>query len=140
MKYFTLVVSLAALIVVVVWAYNVNYQTRQAYQRLADLRAEIAAEGEALQVLRVEWAWLNSPARLQALVDAYEDELQLTHLRADHFSYPGSVPFPPRPPLVLDPEELWPIAPELAAAPELPLLPFPVPRPRSTGSAQWGDQ
>ncbi|MEM8793152.1 MAG: hypothetical protein AAGE80_16145 [Pseudomonadota bacterium] len=139
MKYFTLLISVSALFVVVVWAYNVNYETRQTFDRLSTLRAEIAAEGEALQVLRVEWAWLNSPARLRELVRAYEGELHLTHLRADHFSYAGSVPFPP---LELNPEELWPIPEAHQNRPEIPLLPFPVPRPNSGGSLQiqWSEQ
>ncbi len=57
------------------WAYNVNYDTRAVLDRLSTVRADIAAEREALQVLRVEWAYLNAPDRLERLVAAHNDVL-----------------------------------------------------------------
>ena len=52
-----LYISSAVLVVVcATWAYRVNYATQEAMNRVADLRAEIAREREALGVLEAEWA------------------------------------------------------------------------------------
>ena len=69
-----LVLYLSAAVLVVVcatWAYRVNYATQEAMDRVADLRSEIAGEREALAVLNAEWAYLNRPDRLSALVSAH---------------------------------------------------------------------
>lgn len=76
------------------WAYSVNYKTITTLDRLTDLRAEIAKEREALQVLRVEWAYLNAPERLQDLVAAHNDALGLVPLRPSHMKHVALVPFP----------------------------------------------
>src|SRR5690606_13090979 len=57
--------------------YTVNYDTRAALDRISELRARIAEERETLQVLRVEWAWLNAPDRLARLVVEHNDRLEL---------------------------------------------------------------
>lgn len=95
MKRVSLGLALIAIIAVATWAYNVNYKTRQTFDRLDDLRADLVAEREVLQVLRVEWAWLNAPDRLQKLVELHQDELKLTRLEPDRFSFVSTVPFPP---------------------------------------------
>src|SRR5690606_6275561 len=62
-----LTLYLSAIVLVAVcatWAYRVNYATQEAMNRVADLRAAIALEREALGVLRAEWAYLNRPDRL----------------------------------------------------------------------------
>lgn len=91
-----LLLSTAAVIGVAVWAYNIGYDTRDAFKRLAEKRSELAAEREAIQVLRVEWAYLNNPARLQELVAHYQDELQLQRIAPESYSFAASIPFPPR--------------------------------------------
>lgn len=79
------------------WAYRVNYATQEAMNRVADLRAQIDEEQEALAVLRAEWAYLNRPDRLKALVKANEKALGLVDLTPDQFGDIASVPFPPEP-------------------------------------------
>jgi hypothetical protein len=104
------------------WAYNVNYDTRAVLDRLSALRSEIAQEREALQVLRVEWAYLNAPDRLAGLVAAQNDVLGLVPLVPDALGIVAAVPYPPRetPP---DAAPLPPPAPEalIAAAPAAPV-------------------
>lgn len=99
MKKLGLGIGLIAVIAVAIWAYGVNYKTRQAFDRLDDLRDELAAERETVQVLRVEWAWLNAPDRLHRLVEQQNDQLQLTRMEAERFSFADTVPFPPLVPL-----------------------------------------
>jgi hypothetical protein len=91
---------LSAVVLVAVcatWAYRVNYATQEALNRLADLRAEIAAEREALSVLNAEWAYLNRPDRLAALVAGPGAELGLAPLTPEQYGDVAVVAFPPEP-------------------------------------------
>jgi hypothetical protein len=95
-----LVLHLSALVMVVVcatWAYRVNYATQEASDRAAELRAAIAAEREAIAVLNAEWAYLNRPDRLRALVAANAEALGLAELTPDQFGAPAMVAYPPEP-------------------------------------------
>jgi hypothetical protein len=80
------------------WAYRVNYATQEALGRVAALRQQIALQREALGVLRAEWAYLNRPDRLQALVDANADALGLQPLEPEQFGEAAMVAYPPEPP------------------------------------------
>ena len=91
--------AMAAVVAAAAWAYNVNYKTKMALGRVDDLRAEIAAEREAAEVLRVEWAYLNAPDRLARLVALNNDRLDLVPMNPGHFDEVAAVPFPPNPAL-----------------------------------------
>ena len=98
-----------SLLAIAGWTYNVNYDTRAALDRISELRARIAEERETLQVLRVEWAWLNAPDRLARLVVEHNDRLELTALTPRSQGYVAGVPYPrdlPRPPQPEAPQEL----------------------------------
>jgi hypothetical protein len=109
-----IVVHLSALVLLAVlatWAYRVNYATQEALDRVAELRVEVAAEREAIAVLRAEWAYLNRPDRLQALVTRHAETLRLVPLAPEHFASPSMVAYPPEPPLLADapvPQETTP--------------------------------
>ncbi len=100
-----IVFHLSAVVLVAVcatWAYRVNYSTQEAQNRLADLRARIASEREALGVLEAEWAYLNRPDRLRALVDAHAAELNLVALQPENFGEAAMIAFPPEPDDLVD--------------------------------------
>ncbi len=84
------------------WAYRVNYDTQEALGRVSDLRAEIAREREALAVLNAEWAYLNRPERLKALVAAHSGTLMLVPLEPEQFGEAAMVAYPPVPLDLLD--------------------------------------
>lgn len=89
--------AMVGVVAAAAWAYNVNYQTKTALGRVDRLRAEIAAEREAVEVLRVEWAYLNAPDRLARLVALNNDRLELMPMGPAHFEEVAAVPFPPNP-------------------------------------------
>lgn len=111
-----LYLSAAVLVAVcATWAYRVNYATQEALNRLADLRAEIAAEREALAVLGAEWAYLNRPDRLAALVAGPGAGLGLVPLTPEQFGETAMVAFPLEPEL---PEAADPTATDADSAGE----------------------
>jgi hypothetical protein len=127
--------SIIAVVATAAWTYHVNYRTKTALGRVEKLRAQIAAEREAVEVLRVEWAYRNAPDRLARLVAMNNDRLELEPLAPRHFDEVAVVPFPPRhaatgPEFLLDELDSAAIAavsvPVTRHASEIPL---PVPRP-----------
>jgi hypothetical protein len=83
-----------AILAIAGWAYSVNYKTITSLDRLSELRAAIAKERETMQVLRVEWASLNAPERLQALVVSHNESLKLVPVRPANMKHVAIVPFP----------------------------------------------
>jgi hypothetical protein len=79
------------------WAYRVNYATQEALNRVADLRTAVAQEREALSVLNAEWAYLNRPDRLAALVAGPGAGLGLAPLTPEQFGEAAMVAYPPEP-------------------------------------------
>ena len=95
-----LVLYLSASVMVVVcatWAYRVNYATQEALGRVADLRAELTSEREAIAVLNAEWEYLNRPDRLARLVEVNRQALGLEELAPAQFGEVANAPFPPEP-------------------------------------------
>ena len=129
--------SVLAIVAAATWAYNVNYRTTTTLGRIDALRGEIAAEREHIQVLEVEWAWLNNPDRLARLVALNADRLGLAPMTPAHFGDPALLPEPVEP----EPEELLlaamgesaegELASGLAMADGATVLPPPRPGPGS---------
>lgn len=86
--------AVLAIVGVATWAYNVNYATKTALGRIGDLRGEIAVERERIQVLRVEWAWLNNPERLARLTVEHGGRLGLMPMGPASFDVAGALPKP----------------------------------------------
>lgn len=113
-----------SIIAIAGWAYNVNYNTKAAIERVSSLRAEIAAEREALRVLKVEWAYLNAPDRLARLVAEHNDHLQLVPMVPGAFGISAAVPFPPKSLEERQNEEIY-----TSIYPQVGGVPVPVARP-----------
>ncbi|MEL6792636.1 MAG: cell division protein FtsL [Pseudomonadota bacterium] len=110
------------------WSYKMTYRTQDAFAEVVDLRRDIAREREAITVLEAEWAWLNAPERLAALVKAHEDELGLSPMIPEHFARLDEIAEPPvddglEPVALIGMDEVGPVTlPNPVAA--------PAPRPR----------
>ena len=86
--------SLAVLVGIATWTYQVNYATRDAERRVALLEAQITEEAEKIEVLKAEWAYLNRPERLLRLAEANFEILGLAPIDADHYADAAQVAFP----------------------------------------------
>jgi hypothetical protein len=97
-KAFATLTTVCTVIAVASWAYAVNYDTRAVKAELRELRTELAREQEQLAVLKIEWAYLNRPERLRALVQTHSAQLGLMPADPGHFGQITQVPYPDKPP------------------------------------------
>jgi hypothetical protein len=118
MKGLLYVLALCLVAAVAVWAYKVNYRTLATLERVETLRAQIAGEHEAMDILAVKWAYLNAPDRLARLAAAHLPELGLEAFSPAHYAEIGLVAFPPPPPLVANAAPMR-LGPDSEAAPEM---------------------
>jgi len=82
------------------WAYQENYRTRQALADMRRIEREIGALHERMTVLRAEWAFLNRPDRLRALVALNFERLPLLPMTPDHFGRLDQIAYPPQVPVL----------------------------------------
>lgn len=71
--------------------------TKEAHD-VAKLRRKIEAEKERISELNAEWALLDQPARLQAIVELHPDALKLEPLKTEQIGTIDDVPWKPAPP------------------------------------------
>ncbi len=127
--------SMIAVVANAAWASHVNYRTKTTLGRVDRLRVQIAAEREAVEVLRVEWAYLNAPDRLARLVARHNDRLGLEPMGPQHFDEVAAIPFRPRAPAPAP----GGVAPEPEAemvvviSESVPFVGAPIPMPRPVG-------
>lgn len=93
--------AIAVVVALAFWAYDENYRTQAALDEVQDLHRQIGQARSRLGVLNAEWAYLNRPDRLRALVDMNYERLELLDLSAEQFGRIDQVPYPPQVPLQL---------------------------------------
>ncbi|MEL6920981.1 MAG: hypothetical protein AAFO77_08125 [Pseudomonadota bacterium] len=74
---------LAVVLGVATWTYNIKHQADEQLAEIKRLERAIARERDTIELLRADWAYLSSPARLQSLIETYGDELQLAPITPD---------------------------------------------------------
>ena len=86
MRYSVYGIFLFALAFSAVWAYRINYDTREVVNRIQVIKAKIAFEEEKLSMLEGEWAYLNRPQRLGALTERFFSYLELMPISAANYA------------------------------------------------------
>jgi hypothetical protein len=76
------------------WAYSENYAMRARLAEAQRLRAEIAALNDAIATQRAEWAFLNRPDRLRALVDVNFGRLHLMPMEPGQLAPVATLAYP----------------------------------------------
>ena len=140
MMRFVHLIVVAALVVAAVGVYTIKFESAVRAERVAKLAAEIKRERERIAALRAEWALLDNPDRIQALVHRHLALKMLDPAQIEHLDR-----LPERPPAPLGPQSDAIAAiidalegePQTGAAP-LPPLPPPQPFPASGGRQGGG--
>ena len=99
------VLVVAALVFAAADVYKIKFDSTLQAERVAKLRAEIRRERDAIAALRATWSELGNPERLQALARRH---LPLKPI--DTAQYDALDRLPERPPQVVPPVEIDPIA------------------------------
>src|ERR1700744_1686910 len=95
---------IGALILAAAYVYRIKMESTERTERVLRLRAQIREERDAIAALRSEWSRLDSPLRLQGLVERH---LALKPLNANQYDQWKS--FPGRPPSLVKPGDPDPI-------------------------------
>jgi len=95
---------IGALVFAAAYVYRIKMDSTVRTERVMQLRAQIRAERDAIAVLHSEWAKLDSPLRLQGLVERH---LPLKPLSAAQ--YDSLKNLPERPPSLVPPGDPDPI-------------------------------
>jgi cell division protein FtsL len=95
---------IGALVFAAAYVYRIKMESTERTERVLRLRAQIREQRDAIAVLHAEWARLDSPLRLQGLVERH---LALKPLNANQ--YDSLKNLPDRPPSLVRPGEPDPI-------------------------------
>jgi hypothetical protein len=68
MMRFVHLIVVAVLVAAAAFVYKIKFESTERAEQVARLAAEIKRERDAIAALRAEWAMLDNPARIQALV------------------------------------------------------------------------
>jgi len=98
-------VVVCAFVAAAIYVYKIKFDATVQAERLADIRAEIKREHDAIAGLRAEWAKLDSPARIQGLAQRH---LALKELDVSQFDPLDNLPERPKP--LVPPDSADPIA------------------------------
>jgi cell division protein FtsL len=98
------VVVIAALVLAAAYVYKIKYESTVQAQQAAKLRNDIQRERDAIAALRAEWSRLESPSRIQGIVERH---LTLRPIEATQFDSIDHLP--PRPPELVPPDSDDPI-------------------------------
>jgi hypothetical protein len=99
MRFLHLIV-IAALVTAAVHVYKIKFDSAVQAERLAKLRTDLHRVHDATAALRAQWGQLNSPARIQGLVERH---LQLKQVDAQQFDSLDRLPDRPATPESQDP-------------------------------------
>lgn len=77
MKRRVVIIALAVVGLLSTGLYLIEYEVQQMERQLARLDAGLRQDRQAIQVLRAEWSYLNTPDRLQRLAAEHRRSLQL---------------------------------------------------------------
>jgi len=128
---FVHLIVVAVLVVAAVGVYTIKFESTVRAEQVAKLAAEIKREREAIAALRAEWALLDNPARIQALVHRHLPLKMLDPAQIEHLDR-----LPERPPMAVGPSS-DPIATLIDAwDPEPPTGAASGPAPVAAGAAR----
>jgi len=86
------ILVIGVLILAASFVYKIKFDSTLQAERVAKLRGELRREGNAIAVLRAEWAKLDAPGRIQGLADRH---LALQPVKASQFDKLNKLPEKP---------------------------------------------
>lgn len=85
-------VLMGVMVATAVVTYTIKHNTDLKLEEVKRLEAEIRMEKDTIDLLRADWALLTQPNRLQRIVAAYKNDLQLEPLASTQLAMPQELP------------------------------------------------
>lgn len=86
---------LGVMIVAAIAVYDMKHRVETASINVARLESDIQMEREAIALLKAEWSHLTQPARLQQLIERYDNYFVLRDVGADQIATVSDIPLRP---------------------------------------------
>ena len=94
LNFILLCTSFIALILV----YGQKYRSEDVQSQVIEYQREIATKQQVLKQLDADWAYLNQPARLHAIVERHAEALGLAPIKVAQYGTIGALPMRPAQP------------------------------------------
>ena len=89
------ILFILAVVIGAATVYDMKLAATKSAEKVAELKREIDEERNTIRHLKAEWSLLNKPDRLQALVERYNEYLQLDSLDVKQIVTPEDLPARP---------------------------------------------
>ena len=77
------VLLIVAVLAATAYTFQIKHESEERLAEIRKLEAEIKTYKETIDLLEADWSLLNQPSRVQKLIEAFQDQLQLTTTDAD---------------------------------------------------------
>lgn len=88
-------VLIAVMVSAAAFTYNTKHKTEGTLREIHALEKKIRFEEDTIDILNADWALLTQPNRMQALTEAYKDQLELQPVDAGQFADIEELPMRP---------------------------------------------
>ena len=77
------VLLIVAVLAATAYTFQIMHESEERLAEIRKLEAEIKTYKDTIDLLEADWSLLNQPSRVQKLIEAFQDQLQLTTTEAD---------------------------------------------------------
>ena len=77
------VLLIVAVLAATAYTFQIKHESEERLAEIRKLEAEIKTYKDTIDLLEADWSLLNQPSRVQKLIEAFQDQLQLTTTEAD---------------------------------------------------------
>ena len=88
-------ILIAVMISAAAVTYHIKGRAEATEDRIGRLHTQIQLEKDQMDVLKADWSLMTQPARLQRVVDVYNEELKLVPVEAGQIVKIDDLPMPP---------------------------------------------
>lgn len=85
-------VLICVMLAAAAFTYSTKHDAENRYRELRKIEGQIRFEEDTINVLKADWSVLTQPKRLQALVEAYQEQLGLQPPDPRQFSHMAAIP------------------------------------------------
>lgn len=77
------VLLIVAVLAATAYTFYIKHESEDRLAEIRKLEAEIKTHKDTIDLLEADWSLLNQPVRVQKLIEAFQEQLQLTTTEAD---------------------------------------------------------